>query len=324
MSVVSQIRERLEQEWRTRLKGWKPTDQQRERLKLAGYTGFFVLATILFLLVHLPRAEIAEAVGAKISSAIGRRVQADEVSLYGLSGLEFENLRIERKPSGTMTIPWQSIQVALIPYLFGNTNLTLKTRTDPGEAVLKIRQSSDELLFNMDLEKFAPGSFFPEKAEDGFSLTGTITGTLEYKAPGIPGLNGPSLMNRLVDPSDTEAHVEFTLKDGAMQGLSISGFPVPRLRYEQARIALDLSRDGQLTIKEFTLSGPDAALVIQGSATMSAPVSRSNLNLRIKLTPQGEFKEQYGMILGSQFRAERDGSFTGFLKGPAISPSIQR
>jgi len=299
-----------------RLRAWRPAEDQRRKLKIAGFAAYTLAAVVLFTWVQLPWKAISGIVMSQISAWTGKNVSAEDVGLYRISGIEFENLKIERTGAPAVEIGELAVRLEILPLLLGRKSIS-------GHIVLggmtrfHARQSSGVVALDAAFDQADLSALFPDGKPTSFGLSGILDGKLSFKAP------GSEFTAASFNPAAGEGELELTLIKGLLKGFNAGSVPVPPLRFDDWRVTLAI-KDGRLDVRKFDLQGPDADISLDGQINLMAPVANSRLNLKLKVTPKGEFNRDYGMILSTQMRPEAGGSLGAYLQGTLGAPQMRQ
>ncbi len=300
----------------SRLRAWRPAEDRRRKLKIAAFAAYTLAAAALFTWIQLPWKAISGLVTSQIGAWTGKNVSAEDVGLYGVSGIEFEKLRIERTLAPAVEIPELAVRLEILPLLMGRKNISGYVVLG-GKSRFRARQSSGVVALDAAFAQMDLSALFPQGNPADFGVSGILDGTLSFKAPST------QLTAASFNPAAGEGALELTLAKGLLKGFNAGGFPVPPLHFDDWRVTLRI-KDGRLDVKKFDLQGPDADVSIDGQVSLLAPLANSRLNLKLKLTPKGEFSRGYGGILSTQMRPEAGGSMGAYLQGTLGAPQIRQ
>ncbi|MEW6776744.1 MAG: type II secretion system protein GspN [Bdellovibrionota bacterium] len=313
-AFVERVRARIEQ--------WNPPQEQKDRLRRIAFVAYTVLATLFFIWLFLPREAILAAVTAKVSAAAGRNVTAKDVSLSGLSGVTLEGLSVERDSGPAIEVDEQSIRVGLLSALIGRTNLWSRSEVGEGWMEAEFKRSKDRIRFEAALEAFDLTRLLAAPAKDKFGLEGKAKGKLFYETPGTESSALNAVLDRLKDPSGATGEVKLTLQEGVVQGINLGAIPVPPIHFTEVRADMAV-KEGRLEITSFEVRGGDADIDAGGFINLRTPLLTSPINIKLKVTPYGEFKQKYAIAF-TQLRSEPGGSYAATIQGSLGAPQVGR
>lgn len=306
-----------------KFKQWDPTEEEKRKLRRWGFGAYFVLAAFLFVWIYLPGEAITGAVTTKISGALGRPVEARDISLEGLSGLELDHLSISVSPGNWIEIDRQIVDLALFSTLFGEPKFSATTHTGAGQATLDFAAGSDAVGLDIQARDLDLGVFFPQQRDDRPWVLGMASGRIAYQTPGVEQATSLVIVERLRNLNDSEGQIDLTLRNGRIGGIVAGGYPIPAFNYDEAHVVVSGARN-KIKIETFELKGPDLDIELSGTIDVVNPFERSRPNLRLHLTTHGKFKASYDALLATQLKREPDGGLSAFIQGTFGAPRIRK
>ncbi len=294
----------------------------KKALITAGYIAFGVIALFLGIYLTFP----ADAVGQRLTHEVQKSTQGklmlsfEDVSLYRLSGIEAEGVRVKIAQDGSSPLEFQldelRARLRLLPLLW--LSLSVDAEVEVGDGVLAAR--------------LTPGT------EGGFSTDLELEELSLTSPPVLPGLVGVPLGGKI----SGEVHGDWSEKDskattGAanlkLEGMSFGPgtlrLPMPGMSekmdftlptaIELGTLTLDAPiEQGKLTIKSFNQTGGDLAIKLSGNLSLRPQLSASGIDVCLMVKPEQAFLTKNPKIRDALALAEvqlkKDGQ--GFLNVP--------
>lgn len=308
----------------------------RQRLlMLAGYNAFFWGAFWLFAYWSFPYQRLAAFITDKVAeSAAGYTLEIGGLSPYWLSGVELEQVQVRKTAAETLAAPAgekptlpQAIQIdraqarlSLLSLLTGSTSVNFSAELGSGQVEGNYSESADEkkvvaTLADVDLAKFAL-----LESLVSLPMRGTLSGDCDLTLGKQPSKTQGQV--KLAIDKFVIGDGKAKLKLGAMGGLTIDPIDVGALVVD-----IDV-KEGVGALRRLSADGKDLKLNGSGDVRFAQPLSRSRLNIMLKLTPTDAYKNKSGRtkamfaLLESggapQVAAAKtqDGSFQLRLSGP--------
>jgi type II secretion system protein N len=274
----------------------------RQRLlMLAGYNTFFWVAFWLFAYWSFPYQRLSAFISDKVAeSNSGYTLEIGGLSPYWLTGVELEQVQVRKTAAEALSTaaadqakptPPQAIKIdsavarlSLLSLLTGSTAVNFAAELGSGEVEGTYSESGDEkkvvaTLADVNLAKFALLESLVSLPMRGilkgdFDLT---LGKVPTKTQGVIKLG----IDKLVI-GDGKAK----LKLGAMGGLTIDPIDAGAVTVE-----VDV-KDGAGSVRRLNADGSDLKLTGSGDVRFAQPLSRSRLNVMLKLTPTDAYKNK--------------------------------
>lgn len=263
------------------------------RLSLAAY---FAAAFLVFLLLLFP----FDRVKAKLVSEVRRRT-ALELSVARISPLFFNRFVLAdvvvSDRNGRVLFESPSIRstVSLFGLLRGQLTVDLKAKAYGGDLLVKARQSPGRQNVLLDADGLDIGSYSLLK-DLGLKLSGKLGGNIEMTGDAGKG--------------------KLWLKGLASRELTIKGFPVPDLDFDQCWIDVDIKGD-RLTIRKLELDGKELKVRCLGDLVLR---DRGTLNLTVKLKPSERLAREQADMLSLLKNKDAEGFYLFSLGGTLSEP----
>jgi type II secretion system protein N len=294
----------------------------KRALTIIGYIGFGVVSLLMGLYLTFP----ADAVGQRLAHEVAKASQGrltlsfDDVSLYRLSGIEAEGVKVRAMQEGSAPLEFQldalRARLRLLPLLWLSVSVDAEIESGNGTLSARITpKSGGGLDTAVDLDEFSLTSppILPTLA--GIPLAGKISGDVhgsfsekdsKQTAGGVSlklaGLSfGPGTLH-LPIPGMTEK-MDFSLPSAVEFGNLSLETPVEQ---------------GRMTVKSFTQQGGDMQLKVSGTLSLRPQLGTSALDMCIQVKPDPAFLAKNPKIKDALTFAEvqikKDGQ--GFLNIP--------
>jgi type II secretion system protein N len=307
-------------------------------LLLAGYNTFFWLCFWLFAYWSFPYQRLAAFITDKVNeSGSGYTLEIGGLSPYWLSGVELEQVQVRKTaaeqlaaPEGEKPKPAQAIhiesaqaRIGLFSLLTGTRSVNFWAELGSGSIEGNYREDGEDkkvvgTIEDVDLAKFAL-----LESLVSLPMKGVLKGDFDLVLGKVPTKTQGTLklgIDKLVI-GDGKAK----LKLGAMGGLTID--PI-----DAGAVAVDIDvKDGVGVVRKLAAAGSDLKLTGSGDVRFAQPLSRSRLNVMLKLNLTDAYKTKSNrtkamfMMLDSggapQVAAAKtnDGGFQFRLSGPFTS-----
>jgi type II secretion system protein N len=263
------------------------------RLALAAY---FLAAFLVFLLLLFP----FDRVKTRLESEVRQR-SAFELSLARISPRFFNRFEFfdvvlaDREGKVLFESPSVSAGVSLFGLLSGTFSADIKARAYGGDLLVKLRQNAKARSVQLDANGLDLGAYSLLK-DLGFKLSGTLGGKFD--------MTGDAGKGRL------------WLKGLTSRELTIMGFAVPDLDFDQCWLEADLKGD-RLMIRKFELDGKELKLRILGDLVLR---ERGTINLSIRLKPSEILARQQAGVLSLLTNKDAEGYYLFSLGGTLSEP----
>jgi type II secretion system protein N len=263
------------------------------RLALAAY---FLAAFLVFLLLLFP----FDRVKTRLESEVRQR-SAFELSLARISPRFFNRFEFfdvvlaDREGKVLFESPSVSAGVSLFGLLSGTFSADIKARAYGGDLLVKLRQNAKARSVQLDANGLDLGAYSLLK-NLGFKLSGRLGGKFD--------MTGDAGKGRL------------WLKGLTSRELTIMGFAVPDLDFDQCWLEADLKGD-RLMIRKFELDGKELKLRILGDLVLR---ERGTINLSIRLKPSEILARQQAGVLSLLTNKDAEGYYLFSLGGTLSEP----
>lgn len=263
------------------------------RLSLAAY---FAAAFLVFLLLLFP----FDRVKARLESEVRRRTSA-ELSVARISPLFFNRFVLsgvvvsDRTGKVLFESPSITTTVSLFDLLRGMLSVDLKAKAYGGELLMKAQQRQGRHSVLLDANGLDIGSYSLLK-DFGLKFSGKLGGNFEMTGDAGKG--------------------KLWLRGLTSRELTIKGFPIPDLDFDQCWLEADIKGD-RLTIRKLELDGKELKVLCLGDMVLR---ERGSLNLTVKLKPSERLAREQADILSLLKNKDAEGFYLFSLGGTLSEP----
>lgn len=260
------------------------------------FVAYFIAAFLVFLLLLFP----FDRVKTKLESEARLRTPI-ELSIARISPRFFNRFVLTdvvvSNKSGIVLFESPSVRttVSLFSLVRGMVVLDLKAQAYGGELLAKVQQGPGRKYLFLDANTMNIGAY-PMLKNAGFNLSGKLGGNFE-----MTGDTGKGRM---------------WFKGLTSRELTIKGFPIPDLDFEQGWLDADLKGD-RLTIKKLEFDGRELKVRCLGDVVLR---ERGTLNLTVKLKPSERLAQEQAGILSLLKNKDAEGYYQFILGGTVAEP----
>lgn len=319
----------------------------RERaLTYLGYNAFFWTAFWLFAYWTFPYERVAAYITDKVAdSGTGYTLEIGSLSPYWLTGVKLEDVKVRKqtlelaasdaqKPAVDQFVRVSSAhaRLGLFGLLTGSHALSFGGELGGGEIDGSYAEDGEAKQVVATLSKVDLGKLGLLESLVALPMKGTLTGDFDLTLGALPSKTAGKV--KLTIQKLTIGDGKAKLKLGAMGGLTID--PVSA---GDVVIELDV-KQGVGTVQKLSANGADLKLSGSGDVHFAAPLSRSRLNVLLRLEPTAAYKNKsprtiamFGLLEGASIpqvaqAKTPDGAYqlrlTGTLASARALPSGQR
>jgi len=234
---------------------------------------YFIAAFLVFLVLQFPFDRIKSRLETETRSRTSLELHIARISPSFLNRFVLSDVVLS-DPTGRVLFesPVVRTHVSLFSFLRGLLSMDFKAQAYSGELRVRTEQGVKRKFFAFDADGLDLASYGLLK-DLGMKLAGKVGGSFE--------MNGDAGKGRVL------------IKNLASRELTVKGFPVPDLDFEQSWIEGEVKGD-RLTIRKLELDGKELKVRVSGDVVMR---ERGTLNLVIKFKPSERLaKEQAGLL----------------------------
>ncbi len=267
---------------------------ERKWVRITGYMLFSVVALVFFFYFTFP----AQAVGQRIAQEIQKRtngsvsVMFTDVSLYRLSGLKAEKVKIRTNPEeGTpleLEVDALRVRLRLLPLLWLSLSVNGGVDLGKGSIDAQLTKEGDGYALTLDVDEvdLAKPALLAKLTD--LPLLGMATGHVDAKigfGAGADKRSKPIDASKAepakappFNPEQTEGTVSLTISKAGIGAGTISGFTIPEaIDLGELSVAMDMKR-GRSRIVSFKQKGGQLQLDASGSTNLRPSLGGSTLD----------------------------------------------
>ncbi len=253
----------------------------RKWLRTAAYVAFALMALVVSLYLTFPADAVAQRLGHELSRASQGRatVSFGEVSLYRLSGIEADDVRVRivRDRGEPVEIALDSAYARLHLLSLLTFNLAATVGFDVGEGSLRadLDPDADGVALSLridDIDLASPPLL--SKLLD-LPVRGVVAGSAEVEVALAASKAGGGGM--MLAPEKTDGAASLTLREVSLGPATVQGFTIPAaLSLGQLDMAFEL-KQGRLRMASFQQKGGQLRVQLTTSLTLRPELKASNL-----------------------------------------------
>ena len=268
-------------------------------IRRLSFTAYFAAAFLIFLYLLFPYDRAA----LKLESEVRRRA-AVELSIARIAPRFINRFELtdvvvsDQKGRVLFESPSVKTAVSLLGLLRGTLSLEMKAKAYGGDLLMKAQQGRGGQFFLIDANGLDVGSYRLLR-DAGLKLSGRFGGNIE--------MTGDTGKGRL------------WLKGLASRELTIKGFPLPDLDFEQCWLEAEIKGD-RLTIRKLELNGKELTVRCLGDVVLR---ERGTINLTVKLKPSERLAQEQAGLLSLLKNRDAEG-FYQFGVGGTLSEPVAR
>jgi type II secretion system protein N len=269
---------------------------KKKLIRRLSFTAYFIAAFLLFLYLLFPydRAK------ARLESEVRLRTPVDlsiaRIAPRFVNRFELTDVVVsDQKGRVLFESPSVRTAVSLAGLLRGTLSLDVKAKAYGGDLIMKAQQSRGRQAFLIDANGLDVGSYRLLR-DAGLKLSGRFGGNFE--------MTGNAGKGRL------------WLKGLASRELTIKGFPIPDLDFEQCWLEAEIKGD-RLTIRKLELDGKELTVRCLGDVVLR---ERGTINLTVRLKPSERLAQEQAGVLSLLKNRDADGFYQFSLGGTLSEP----
>ncbi len=272
---------------------------KKKLIRRLSFAAYFVAAFLFFLFALFPfdrvklklESEVRQRAPVQLSIA---RIAPRFINRFALTDVVVS----DQKGKVLFESPSVTAAVSLIGLLRGTLSLDMKAKAYGGDLLVKTQQGRGRQYFLIDANGLDVGSYRLLK-DAGLKLSGKLGGNIE--------MTGDAGKGRL------------WLKGLTSRELTIKGFPLPDLDFEQCWLEAEIKGD-RLTIRKLELDGKELTVRCLGDMVLR---ERGTINLTIKLKPSERLAREQAGVLSLLKNRDAEG-FYQFSLGGTLSEPVPR
>jgi type II secretion system protein N len=270
---------------------------KKKLIRRMSFAAYFVAVFLFFLYLLFPYDRIR----LKLESEVRQRAPV-ELSIARIAP-RFLNLFVlsdvvvsDQKGRILFESPSVRTAVSLVGLLRGTLSLDIRTKAYGGDLLMKTQQGRGRQYFVIDANGLDLGSYRLLK-NAGLKLSGRLGGNIE-----ITGDTGKARL---------------WLKGLTSRELTIKGFPLPDLDFEQCWLEAEIKGD-RLTIRKLELDGKELTVRCLGDLVLR---ERGTINLTVRLKPSERLAHEQEGVLSLFKNKDADGFYQFSIGGTLTDPA---
>ena len=266
-------------------------------IRRLSFTAYFAAVFLLFLYLLFPYDRAAS----KLESEVRRRAPV-ELSIARIAPRFFNRFELtevvvsDQKGRVLFESPSVKAAVSLLGLLRGTFSLEMKAKAYGGDLLMKAQQGRGGQIFFIDANGLDLGSYRLLR-DAGLKISGKLGGNIE--------MTGDTGKGRL------------WLKGLTSRELTIKGFPLPDLDFEQCWLEAEIKGD-RLTIRKLELNGKELTVRCLGDVVLR---ERGTINLTVKLKPSERLAQEQAGLLSLLKNRDAEGFYQFGVGGTLSEPA---
>ena len=289
----------------------------KKALKWAGYPVFFLLCFVFFAYKTFPYERLADRL-IREAGARGYEVEIIDLTHSGLTGLTFENVRVvlpaeDDSPPLDVIVDELTIGTSLFSLLSDVKSYSFDVELAGGEAEGDITMGESELELDVEIDDVDLAAIPALRRYTKVPLAGVLNGEIDLAMP--------------AEVAESSGSVEITIEglhvgDGKTQ-LEIPGWgglTVDRADAGNLELVAAIE-EGTARIEQGKSHGKDLQLDAVGKARLLRPLTRSDLNVMLRIKIQDAYKERSAKV-ATMLELASSGLKTAMTKDGAIQYAV--
>src|SRR5512147_892623 len=269
---------------------------KKKLIRRMSFAAYFVAAFLLFLYILFPydraktRLESEVRLRTPVELSIAR-ISPRFINLFELTDVVVS----DQKGRVLFESPSVRTALSLISLIRGTLSLEMKAKAYGGDLLVKAQQGKGRQYFLIDANGLDVGSYRLLK-NAGLKLSGRFGGNIE--------MTGSAGKGRL------------WIKGLSSRELTIKGFPVPDLDFDQCWLEAEIKGD-RLTIRKLELDGKELAVRCLGDVVLR---EHGTINLTVRLKPSERLAQEQSGLLSLLKSRDAEGYYQFGIGGTLSDP----
>ncbi len=269
---------------------------RKKIIRWSSFTAYFIAAFLVFLVYQLPFDRIKSRMESEVRANTPLELGIRRISPRFLNRFSLEDVVLSDRSGRVLAeSPVVRAHVSLFNFLRGLLSVKLDGKVYGGELSVRSEQGKNRRYLSLDATNLDLAAY-PLLRDLGFKLAGKLGGSFEMT-------------------NDT-GKGKFWIKNLASRQLTVKGFPVPDLDFEQCWIEADIKGD-RCTIRKLELEGKELKVRMSGDVVMR---EQGPLNLAIRLKPSERLAHEQSGLLSLLKNKDAEGFYQFSLAGTVSSP----
>ncbi len=269
---------------------------RKKIIRWSSFTAYFIAAFLIFVVSQFPFDRIKSRLESEVRANTQLELGIRRISPRFLNRFVLEDVVLSDR-NGRVLVESPSVRahVSLFDFLRGLLSVKLNGKVYGGELNVKSEQGSKRRYLYLDATNLDLASYALLK-DLGLKLSGKLGGSFEL--------------------TDDTGKGKFSIKNLTSRQLTVKGFPVPDLDFEQCWVEADIKGD-RCTIRKLELDGKELKVRISGDVVMR---EQGMLNLAIKLKPSERLAHEQSGLLSILKNKDAEGFYQFSLAGTVSNP----
>jgi type II secretion system protein N len=265
-------------------------------IRWSSLTAYFIAAFLIFLVFQLPFDRIKGRLESEVRQRTPFELAIARISPRFLNRFQLEDVVLsDRNGRVLFESPRVQARFPIFGFLRGLLAVDLNGKAYGGELSVKTEQGAKRQYLSLDATDMDLSSYTLLK-DFGLKLSGRLGGSFEMT-------------------NDT-GKGKMWIKGLTSRQLTVMGFPVPDLDFDQCWVEADIKGD-RCTIRKLELDGKELKVRISGDIVMR---EQGTMNLAIKLKPSEILARQQAGLLALLKNKDAEGFYLFSLGGTVSSP----
>ncbi len=269
---------------------------RKKIIRWSSFTAYFIAAFLIFLFYQLPFDRIKGRMESEVRTNTQLELGIRRISPRFLNRFALEDVVLSDRSGRVLAeSPLVRAHVSLFGFLRGLLSVKLDGKVYGGELSVRSEQGKTRRYLSLDATNLDLAAY-PLLRDLGLRLSGKLGGSFEM--------------------TNDAGRGKFWIKNLASRQLTVKGFPVPDLDFEQCWIEADIKGD-RCTIRKLELDGKELKVRVSGDVVMR---EQGTLNLAIKLKPSERLAHEQAGLLSLLKNKDAEGFYQFSLAGTVSSP----
>ncbi len=257
---------------------------------------YFIAAFLVFAVLQFPYGRVKDRLESEVRERTPVELHIDRISPRFLNRFVLADVVVaDRDGRVLFESPAVRAHVPLLGFLRGLLSVRLRGPAYGGELFVRLDQGAGRRSLALDADNLDLSSYGLLK-DLGLKLSGRAGGAIEMTNDAGKG--------------------RVWVRNLASRGLTVMGFPVPDLDFEQGWVEAETKGD-RLTVKKLELDGKDLKVRVSGDLVMRP---QGYLNLLVKFKPSERLAQEQAGLLSLLKNRDAEGFYQAALGGTVASP----
>ena len=265
-------------------------------IRWSSFAAYFIAVFLLFLVYLLPFDRIKSRLESEVRTKTPLELTIGRIAPRFLNRFSLKDVVLsDRNGRVLFEGPLVHARLSLFGFLRGLLSVSLDGRVYGGELSVRSEQGVKRQYLSLDATDLDLASY-PLLKDLGLRLAGKLGGSFEM--------------------TNDAGRGKLWMKNLASRQLTVKGFPVPDLDFEQCWVEADIKGD-RCTIRKLELDGKELKVRISGDMVMR---EQGSLNLAIKLKPSERLAREQAALLSLLKNKDAEGFYQFSIAGTVANP----